>query len=167
MSISCLFIWTCSSLFPSRTLWSSQQSLLSTTRASCFPPHHFFGVVFLCIFARLVLYTVLSPCWKLICYKSCLFVICYLVIFISSVVYFIVLFMRLSVWHVWREQWNIRGYCMSRFTNVCIIIIIIIQYLWRAYVCSTQVWKCSTHVKPQACLHHEDTFLLISSKTSK
>ena len=58
--------------------------------------HRFFGIVFQCIFAKLILYNVLSPCWKLICLKLlfCNLPIC--ILYLSLFVYFIVSLMRLE-----------------------------------------------------------------------
>ena len=97
----------------------NEQSLLSTTRASSIfygyisfsfaAPHRLFAIVFLCIFTRLLLYKLFKSLLKTYLFEAAYLynlLICNL--YLSLIVYFIVLFMRL-------EAFRIR-----RFTNVFI-----------------------------------------------
>ena len=100
-----------------RTLWSSQQSLVSATRASSiFYDHISFSYAASFLWNNLLLH--IRQANSLQCFKSllkthlfkaalCNLLIC--ILYLSLIVYFIVLFMRLE------------DFCMRRFTNVLLL----------------------------------------------
>ena len=124
--------------FPTRALLtiipllrSSQQSLQELLPFFMVDDHsltllHFFGNVFLHIFARPVLYTSLKSLLKLICFKL---LICNL----------LNLNLSFNHWIFYCILYALRGVCTRCFTNVFIIIIIL--KVWHKHICTLcTVW---------------------------